>query len=60
MRERPNSPTAREMPATVAIVALLVSSFMQRGLRAAIETRFGISLMPVGHRLENLATSRKD
>lgn len=41
-------------------VALLFSLFMPRGLWGAIETRFGISLMPVGYRLEIPPAPRKD
>lgn len=41
-------------------IALLFSLFMPLGLWGAIETRFGISLMPVGYRLEIPHLSRKD
>ncbi|HEV7310360.1 branched-chain amino acid ABC transporter permease [Ensifer sp.] len=41
-------------------VALLFSLFMPLGLWGAIETRFGISLMPVGYRLELPSPSRKE
>ena len=36
----------------LGLVALLFSLFLPRGLWGEIETRFGISLMPVGYRLE--------
>jgi branched-chain amino acid transport system permease protein len=36
----------------LGVVALLFSLFLPRGLWGGIETRFGISLMPVGYRLE--------
>lgn len=36
----------------LGVVALLFSLFLPRGLWGEIETRFGISLMPVGYRLE--------
>ena len=41
-------------------IALVFSLFMPLGLWGAIETRFGISLMPVGYRLEIPHLSRKD
>ncbi len=41
-------------------VALLFSLFLPLGLWGAIETRFGISLMPVGYRLDIPSPSRKD
>lgn len=41
-------------------VALLFSLFLPLGLWGAIETRFGISLMPVGYRLDIPTSSRKD
>jgi branched-chain amino acid transport system permease protein len=36
----------------LGVVALLFSLFLPRGLWGEIETRFGLSLMPVGYRLE--------
>ncbi|MDB5556913.1 MAG: transporter permease [Rhizobium sp.] len=36
----------------LGLVALLFSLFLPRGLWGEIETRFGLSLMPVGYRLE--------
>ncbi len=36
----------------LGLVALLFSLFLPRGLWGAIEERFGLSLMPVGYRLE--------
>ncbi|PSJ51047.1 branched-chain amino acid ABC transporter permease [Pseudaminobacter soli (ex Li et al. 2025)] len=44
----------------LGVVALLFSLFMPLGLWGAIETRFGVSLMPVGYRLEIPPQSRKD
>lgn len=41
-------------------VALLFSLFLPLGLWGAIETRFGISLTPVGYRLDIPSSSRKD
>ncbi|WP_421577735.1 branched-chain amino acid ABC transporter permease [Shinella sp. M31] len=41
-------------------VALLFSLFLPLGLWGAIETRFGVSLMPVGYRLDIPSPSRKD
>lgn len=41
-------------------VALLFSLFLPLGLWGAIETRFGVSLMPVGYRLDIPSLSRKD
>lgn len=41
-------------------VALLFSLFLPLGLWGAIETRFGIFLMPVGYRLDIPSPSRKD
>ncbi|MDQ0317971.1 ABC-type branched-subunit amino acid transport system permease subunit [Pararhizobium capsulatum DSM 1112] len=36
----------------LGLVALLFSLFLPRGLWGAVEERLGISLMPVGYRLE--------
>jgi branched-chain amino acid transport system permease protein len=41
-------------------VALLFSLLLPRGLWGEIETRFGISLMPVGYRLEIPGQSSKE
>jgi len=44
----------------LGVVALLFSLLLPRGLWGEIETRFGISLMPVGYRLEIPGQSSKE
>jgi branched-chain amino acid transport system permease protein len=44
----------------LGVVALLFSLLLPRGLWGEIETRFGISLMPVGYRLEIPAQSSRE
>jgi branched-chain amino acid transport system permease protein len=44
----------------LGIVALLFSLFLPRGLWGEIETRLGISLMPVGYRLEIPGSTSKE